>query len=82
MINPKCENGCELFLTSRGTMRPCFWISEFSEERKIFDDNDNWNLNKTSFKKIVEVHLKEFIEDIKKNPLKVCVNECTEKHKD
>jgi len=84
-IKPKCEGGCELFVTSRGTVRPCFWISEASEEKKIFDDSDNWNLNKTSMDEIVNVHLKKFVDDIKLNPfngLKVCFYECTEKYKD
>lgn len=84
-ITPKCENGCELFVTSRGTVRPCFWISEASDEKNLFDNNDNWNLDKTSMNEIVDVHLKKFVADVKRNPfngLKVCFYECTEKYQD
>lgn len=84
-IKPKCEHGCELFITAKGVVRPCFWISERSEEKKFFDDNDNWNLHKTPLEEIVDVHLKKFVADVKRDPfngLKVCFYECTEKHKD
>lgn len=84
-ITPKCEDGCELFITAKGVVRPCFWISERSEEKNFFDKNDDWNLHKTPLKEIVDVHLKKFVEDVKRDPfngLKVCFYECTKKHKD
>jgi len=84
-IEPKCENGNEIFITAKGVVRPCFWINERSEEKKVFDNDDNFNINKTPLNEIVDVHLKKFVEDVKRDPfngLKVCFYECTNKCKD
>jgi len=84
-INPKCEHGNELFVTAKGKVRPCFWISERSEEKEIFDSDDNFNINKTPLNEIVDVHLKKFTDDVRKDPynaLKVCFYECSVKNKD
>lgn len=78
-IVPKCENGATLFVTARGKVRPCFWINERSDEKNVFDRDDNFDLNHTALSDIVDIHLKKFVDDVKKNPfcgLKVCFYEC------
>lgn len=81
-IEPKCEGGGQLFVNSRGKVRPCFWINERSDEKNVFDQNPNWDLKETPLNDIIDVHLKKFTDDIKKNPfnaLKVCFYECSQK---
>lgn len=81
-IEPKCENGNQLFITSRGKVRPCIWINERSDEVKTFDDDPRFDLNQTPLDQVVDVHLKRFTDDIKSNPfnaLKVCFYECAQR---
>lgn len=81
-IEPKCSSGNELFVTHQGKVRPCSWVNELSDEKKFFDENENWDLNNTTLEEITNVQLKEFVDSIKKNPyngLKVCFYECTNK---
>jgi len=79
-IKPKCKDCSKLFITAEGNVRPCMWISERSPEKVIFDNDNNWNLNHTTFDDIINVHLKNFITKIEENPynaLKICFYECT-----
>lgn len=81
-IEPKCENGAQLFITSRSRVRPCFWINERSEEKNLFDNDPNFDLNQTPLNEVVDVHLKKFVDSVKKDPfcaLKVCFYECSQK---
>lgn len=81
-LEPKCENGEQLFITHRGTARPCIWINEMSDEKNTFDKNQNFDLNQTTLEEIVNVHLKKFVDDMKNDPfcaLKVCFYECSKK---
>ena len=81
-IEPRCREGNQLFITHEGKVRPCMWINEQSEEKNIFDKNPDWDLSNKSLKEIKDVHLKKFVDDIRKDPfngLKVCFYECTNK---
>ena len=81
-INPKCANGDQLYITSKGIVRPCVWINERSKEKDLFDKNNNFNLSYTDLDEIVNIHIKKFVDGIKEDPfngLKVCFYECADK---
>tara|TARA_B100001027_G_C16196177_1_gene298443 strand:- start:554 stop:841 length:288 start_codon:yes stop_codon:yes gene_type:complete len=74
MIYPKCENAQRLYVTSGSQVRPCCWLGE----RGNIQQNYKWNLKHNSIENILEVELKEFVNNLKKDPEKWAQKTCYE----
>lgn len=69
MIYPKCAQGKDQFITATGHVRPCCWLSDRPERNEYQQfECDKFNIAKTPYDEIVNVHLKEWIDNLKTNP--------------